>query len=86
MAPIVQRGRDQRETVLNGGIRRRDRSSPIIGYLGKAYDDAGLVAIETEYGHPFCAAVWRENLFATQFHPEKSQADGLRILKNFASL
>jgi len=49
-------------------------------------DDAGLVAIETEYGHPFCAAVWRDNLFATQFHPEKSQADGLRILKNFAEL
>jgi glutamine amidotransferase len=45
-----------------------------------------LVAIETEYGHPFCAAVWRDNLFATQFHPEKSQAEGLKILKNFAEL
>jgi len=49
-------------------------------------DDRGLIAIETEYGHPFCAAVWRGNVFATQFHPEKSQADGLRILKNFAEL
>jgi glutamine amidotransferase len=49
-------------------------------------DDEQLVAIETEYGHPFCAAVARGNLFATQFHPEKSQADGLRILKNFAEL
>lgn len=49
-------------------------------------DDPALVAIETDYGHPFCAAVWRENLFATQFHPEKSQATGLQILKNFAEL
>jgi glutamine amidotransferase len=47
-------------------------------------EDAGLVAIETEYSHPFCAAIWHHNVFATQFHPEKSQSDGLRMLKNFA--
>jgi glutamine amidotransferase len=46
-------------------------------------DDVGL---ETDYGHPFCSMVWHENLFATQFHPEKSQAHGLQLLKNFASL
>jgi glutamine amidotransferase len=49
-------------------------------------DDATLVSIEADYGRPFCAAVWQGNLFATQFHPEKSQADGLRLLKNFAEL
>jgi glutamine amidotransferase len=49
-------------------------------------EDRSIVAIETEYGHPFCAAIARDNLFATQFHPEKSQADGLKILKNFAEL
>jgi glutamine amidotransferase len=49
-------------------------------------EDERLVAIESEYGHPFCAAVWRDNVFATQFHPEKSQAEGLKILKNFAEL
>jgi glutamine amidotransferase len=49
-------------------------------------DDSEVVAIASDYGHPFCAAVWRDNLFATQFHPEKSQADGLKLLKNFAEL
>ena len=49
-------------------------------------DDPDVVAAESDYPAPFAAAVWRENVFATQFHPEKSQADGLRILKNFAEL
>lgn len=49
-------------------------------------DDAEVVAVETDYGQPFCSAVWRDQLFATQFHPEKSQRDGLRVLKNFAEL
>jgi glutamine amidotransferase len=48
--------------------------------------DPGIVATETSYPAPFCSMIWRENLFATQFHPEKSQRDGLRMLKNFAEL
>jgi len=48
--------------------------------------DESVTAIETEYHEPFCAAVWRDNIYATQFHPEKSQSDGLRTLKNFAEL
>jgi glutamine amidotransferase len=46
--------------------------------------DPEVIAVEAEYGKPFCAMVWRDNLFATQFHPEKSQVWGLRMLKNFA--
>lgn len=48
--------------------------------------DKGVIAGEASYPEPFCAAIWRDNLFATQFHPEKSQAAGLQMLKNFAEL
>jgi imidazole glycerol-phosphate synthase subunit HisH len=43
-------------------------------------------AAESEYGIRFTCAVARDNLFAVQFHPEKSQQNGLKILKNFAAL
>jgi glutamine amidotransferase len=46
--------------------------------------DAALVAAEADYPTPFAAAVWHENIFATQFHPEKSQAVGLEMLRRFA--
>ncbi len=49
-------------------------------------DDSEAVSIEVDYGLPFCAMVWRDNLFATQFHPEKSQRYGLQLLENFAGL
>jgi len=45
-----------------------------------------VIAAETDYGGPFCSMIWRDRLYATQFHPEKSQSDGLRMLKNFAEL
>jgi imidazole glycerol-phosphate synthase subunit HisH len=38
---------------------------------------------ETEYGARFTSAVARDNIFATQFHPEKSAADGLMLYRNF---
>jgi glutamine amidotransferase len=46
--------------------------------------DRQVIAAETNYPEPFCAAVFSGNIMATQFHPEKSQADGLRMLRNFA--
>jgi glutamine amidotransferase len=48
--------------------------------------DESIVAAWTTYGETFASAVWKENVFATQFHPEKSQAVGLQLLKNFVEL
>ena len=48
--------------------------------------DASIVATQTTYGESFASSVWRENVFATQFHPEKSQKVGLQLLKNFVEL
>ena len=45
--------------------------------------DKGIVAGETNYGLEYCSAVWKDNVFAAQFHPEKSQAAGLQMLRNF---
>jgi glutamine amidotransferase len=49
-------------------------------------EDQGIIDGQASYPDPFCATIWRDNLFATQFHPEKSQRDGLRVLRNFAEL
>jgi glutamine amidotransferase len=46
-------------------------------------DDPSLVSTTTDYGQTFTSSIWRDNVMATQFHPEKSQAVGLKILENF---
>ena len=49
-------------------------------------DDDSVISTTTDYGRPFVSSVRQGNLMATQFHPEKSQAVGLKILANFARL
>ena len=48
--------------------------------------DQSIIATTTDYGDTFASSVWRDNVFATQFHPEKSQNVGLQLLKNFVDL
>ncbi len=48
--------------------------------------DSLIVATRTDYGENFASSVWRGNVFATQFHPEKSQKVGLQLLQNFVEL
>ncbi len=48
--------------------------------------DPTIVATTTDYGEAFASSVWRDNVFATQFHPEKSQTVGLKLLANFVQL
>ncbi len=46
-------------------------------------DDKSVIATTTSYGIDFVSSIWKDNIFASQFHPEKSQALGLSILKRF---
>ncbi len=48
--------------------------------------DGSIAATTTEYGPEFVSSVWKDNIFASQFHPEKSQEQGLKILKAFGEL
>lgn len=48
--------------------------------------DPSIVATRTEYGGSFASSIWKDNVYATQFHPEKSQKVGLQLLKNFVEL
>ena len=48
--------------------------------------DPRIIATRTEYGDNFASSIWHDNVFATQFHPEKSQNVGLQLLKNFVAL
>lgn len=60
--------------------------SPFVYFVHSFYmepDDVAVVAGETEYGFRFASAVERGNIAGVQFHPEKSQGLGLRILENF---
>lgn len=49
-------------------------------------EDDSIVATSTDYGLQYASSIWKDNVFATQFHPEKSQSVGLKILENFVRM
>lgn len=73
------------ESRLFRGIDNHSYVYFVHSYYLKAQDES-MVAATTEYGTHIHAAIEKENLFACQFHPEKSGEVGLQILKNFSSL
>lgn len=77
--------RDGRDGGLFAGLHDGDHVYFVHSYYACPADDA-VIAAEADYDGRFCAAVAHENIRATQFHPEKSQAVGLRILQNFATM
>lgn len=72
------------EHTLMAGITNGDHAYFVHSYwLQPPEKSNGWVVADTEYGQPLTAAIARDNIFGTQFHPEKSQATGLRLLDNF---
>jgi imidazole glycerol-phosphate synthase subunit HisH len=75
----------QRGTALQDGLADEGESFYFVHSYHCVPEDPKLVLAECDYDTPFVAAIARGRLFATQFHPEKSQAKGLQIYRNFAA-
>jgi len=75
----------QPKCPLFRGIQSGSHVYFVHSFFPKPADDS-IVAACTTYGETFDSAIWRENVFATQFHPEKSQKVGLQLLKNFVEM
>ncbi|HWI40934.1 MAG TPA: imidazole glycerol phosphate synthase subunit HisH [Verrucomicrobiae bacterium] len=87
--PVPHMGWNQlsfsRRSPLYDGIEEGENVYFVHSYYVKP-EDHGVTATTTSYGIPFCSSVWKDNVVATQFHPEKSQEVGLRMLKNFGAM
>lgn len=76
----------QPATALQAGLADDGESFYFVHSFHCEPAEPSLVLAECDYGGPFCAAIGRGRVFATQFHPEKSQARGLGLYRNFAAL
>ena len=76
----------QRGTALQAGLHDDGENFYFVHSFYCEPANPALVLAECDYGGAFCAAIARGRVFATQFHPEKSQAKGLQVYRNFAAL
>ncbi|MBI2824328.1 MAG: imidazole glycerol phosphate synthase subunit HisH [Planctomycetia bacterium] len=86
---VPHMGWNQLEIVKPAPLLAGLAATPSVYFVHSYYvvpKDRSIVAAEASYPGPFTAMIWRDNLFATQFHPEKSQREGLKMLANFAEL
>ena len=77
--------RGQNDCPLLRGIPEKSFFYFVHSYYAEP-SDRSLVLLETDYGNRFTSMIWQKQVFATQFHPEKSQTLGLRLLENFVKL
>jgi glutamine amidotransferase len=87
---VPQIGWNQLEVVrpdcpLMSGVQEGSYAYFVHSFFPKPADQS-LALTRTEYGEKFVSAIWRDNIYATQFHPEKSQAVGLKLLSNFVEI
>lgn len=75
----------RRQSDLHCGLNERSYVYFVHSYYCAAADEGSIIA-SVDYGIEFAAAVQRDNIYGVQFHPEKSQNVGLKILANFLSL
>ena len=76
----------QPESALARNLAFEDESFYFVHSYHCVPADPSLTLAESDYGGTFCAAIGRGRCFATQFHPEKSQAKGLQIYRNFTAV
>lgn len=75
----------QKSNPLGQGLKEGDHFYFVHSYHVQPVNPE-VVWMEADYGGPFCAAIGQDQIFATQFHPEKSQGVGLQLLTNFVQL
>ena len=75
----------RRNLIRSGELKRMVEDDGIRGVTSNPTIFEKAIAGSTDYPQPFACAIARDNVFAVQFHPEKSGADGLTLLQNFVT-